>query len=504
MARRAQTIFAPKASYKLPDSVNTGGYAAWTRPIEERVLQVLLTNTLSNTFYADKHELLKDARDVYAEILKTNPAFFAKALVFARNNGFMRTQPIFGLVLLSSADRYLFKKVFDSVILTPNDLFDFMTILSSERKGQGGRAVKTTVAKWLDKNFNAESKNAEYWTIKYGSGSKEGYSLKDVIKTVHPKGVNPNLAWYLLGKDGSDAEAQFTKIAAFEKLKKATTDADKVEAIKTGKLPHEVASTFAGTSATVWQSILESMPTFALLRNLNTLDRMSLLDKNKKLINSILTNPENIKKAKILPFRFYDAYNAVNSSWVKDTLRMSIENSIANIPEIKGDSAILLDTSGSMVNFITTASLFALACLKRANGGIFYTFDTSAHKKTFSLVNSILSQAERIHASGGTNIASPVKQLTADRNKVDNIIIVTDEQQNSGSHLWSAVMNYRNRVNRNVNVFVIDVSPYKASAVPPDDKVYLIYGWGDQVLNYISNVTNGLDTQVKAVDSMAL
>ena len=504
MARRASTIFAPKASYVPPDSVNTGGYAAWTRPLEEQTLQVLLTNTLSNTFYADKHELLKDARTVYAQVLKTNPLFFAKALVFARNNGFMRTQPIFGLVLLSSVDRYLFKKVFDNVILTPNDLFDFMTILSSERKGQGGRAVKNTVAKWLEKNFSADSKNAEYWAIKYGSESKEGYSLKDVLKTTHPKGVNPNLAWYLLGKDGSDAEAQFTKIAAFEKLKKAKTDLEKVEAIKTGRLPHEVASTFAGTSATVWQSILESMPTFALLRNLNTLDRMGLVDKNKTLIKNILTNPDNIKKAKILPFRFYDAYNAVSSSWVKDILRLSIENSVANIPEFKGDSAILLDTSGSMIGFIKTASLFAFACLKRSNGGTFYTFDTSAHKKTYSLVDSILTQAENVVASGGTAISEPVKRLMETRNKVDNIIIVTDEQQNSGSHLWSTIMDYRNKVNRNVKVFVIDVSPYKSSAVPPDDKVFLIYGWGDQVLNYISNVTNGLDTQVAAVNNMAM
>lgn len=52
MARRASTIFAPKASYNPPDSVNTGGYPAWTRDLEERVLQVLLTNTLGNTFYA--------------------------------------------------------------------------------------------------------------------------------------------------------------------------------------------------------------------------------------------------------------------------------------------------------------------------------------------------------------------------------------------------------------------------------------------------------------------
>lgn len=504
MARRAQTIFAPKASYNPPDSVNTGGYPAWTRTLEERVLQVLLTNTLGNTFYADKHELLKEAREVYVEVLKTNPTFFAKALAFARNNGFMRTQPIFGLVLLAGENRSLFKQVFDRVILTPNDLFDFMTILGSERKGQGGRAVKTTVSKWLAANFSAESKNAEYWAIKYGSGSKEGYSLKDVMKTVHPSGMNANLAWYLLGKENSDATAQFSKISWFEKLKAAKTDEDKVEAIKNGKLPHEVASTFAGTSAKVWQAILDSMPTFALLRNLNTLDRIGILDNNKVTIKKILTHPDNIKKAKILPFRFYDAFNAVKSDWVKDTLRQSIENSVASLPELKGESAIMLDTSGSMQEFIKTASLFAFACLKKANGGIFYTFNTTATKKSYSLVDSILSQAEKMVASGGTNISDAVIKITAMRNKVDNIIIITDEQQNTGSTLWGAIMTYRQNINRDVKVFVIDVSPYKSSMAPLDKNVFLIYGWGDQVINYISSVTNGLGTQVTAVNNTVL
>jgi 60 kDa SS-A/Ro ribonucleoprotein len=504
MARRASTIFAPKASYNPPDSVNTGGYPAWTRDLEERVLQVLLTNTLGNTFYADKHELLKEAREVYAEALKVNPVFFAKALAFARNNGFMRTQPIFGLVLLAGSDRTLFKQVFDKVILTPNDLFDFMTILGSERKGQGGRAVKTTVSKWLAANFSADSKNAEYWAIKYGSGSKEGYSLKDVIKTVHPTGMNANLVWYLLGKDNSDATAQFSKIANFERLKIAKTDEEKIEAIKNGKLPHEVASTFAGQSAKVWQSILGSMPTFALLRNLNTLDRMGILDKNKETINKTLTDPANVKKAKILPFRFYDAFNAVKSDWVKDTLRKSIENSVESLPEIKGSSAIMLDTSGSMAEFIKTASLFAFACLKKANGGTFYTFNTVASRQSYSLVDSILSQAENMYASGGTDIAKPVMMMTTVNNKVDNIIIVTDEQQNTGSTLWSAITQYRQKVNRDVKVFVIDVSPYKASMAPVDKNVFLIYGWGDQVINYISSVTNGLGSQITAVNNTTL
>lgn len=175
---RAKQLF----SVKLSDITNREGYPAYTRPIEEQYVQTLLTNTLGNTFYADNNTLLNESNKLHDKMLEENPEFAAKALVFARNKGLMRLQPIFGLAKLSSVSTELFLKVFSQVILIPFDLQDFMVILKSQGRGQGGRAIKRQIAQFL----NTVS---EYWAIKY-NGRGRGYSLGDIVKTIHPKPIN--------------------------------------------------------------------------------------------------------------------------------------------------------------------------------------------------------------------------------------------------------------------------------------------------------------------------
>lgn len=50
---------------------------------------------------------------------------------------------------------------------------------------------------------------------------------------------------------------------------------------------------------------------------------------------------------------------------------------------------------------------------------------------------------------------------------------------------------------------LINVSPYRDYSVPADEKdVYVIGGWSEQVLNYISMITNGLENQVEQIKKM--
>ena len=46
--------------------------------------------------------------------------------------------------------------------------------------------------------------------------------------------------------------------------------------------------------------------------------------------------------------------------------------------------------------------------------------------------DSVLTQAQRITARGGTDTALPMQQLLHERHAVDNIVLITDEQQNLG------------------------------------------------------------------------
>jgi 60 kDa SS-A/Ro ribonucleoprotein len=436
-------------------------------------------------------------------MLAKDQDFYAKALIFARNEGYMRTQPILGLVKLAEVNAGYFEKIFEKVILTPKDLSDFTTMLSSQRKGQGGRTVKRVAGKWLVNKLN------EYWIVKYGAEKGDGgYSLKDMLRVFHPKGLKEGFARYILGKtefEGIPMDmSDMKQIAAFEGLKGAKTVEEKVKFIKEGNLPHEVASTFAGKDAKVWGAI--SFPMFALLRNLATLERNGAIDLFKEQIQRNFADPIYVKKSKILPFRFIKAGEKVQNAWVKDALRDAIENSVANLPDFKGSSTILLDVSGSMSSFLPQAALFAVSASKKANESKIYLFDTSVHEFPVSMRDSILTQAEKIRVMGGTNIGNAIAHLTRNKIKRDNVILITDEQQNAGSPAFAQIETYLKNINRDVNFFIIDVSPYRSAMTPPemDKNTFYIYGWSDQVLSFIANVSRGFGGQVATVKNLEM
>jgi len=483
-----------------PDTTNREGFPAYTRSLEEQLLQILMTNTLSNIFYATSEELLQETLEVHERALKKDPEFFAKALVYARNEGFMRLQPIVGLAKLAGERTDLFKRVFNRVILIPSDLQDFFTILDGLGRGQGGQAIKKTVAKWLNEELS------EYWTIKYGSKSRgRGFSLGDIVRVVHPKpagGKQSSLFAYLRG--GNWNERLLPQVAVYEKFKRTNTE-EKAKLIREGRLPHEVVTGVGDLDKDCWRALVPQLPALALLRNLNTLSRHGVLDEARDLITSKLTNEAVLRSAKIFPFQFLKAFQVIDSPWVRDVLRQSVEITAKNLPSIEGKTAIFLDISGSMDgDFILIGAVFAFSLFKKTNGNAeFWLFNTTVYEVQPSLVDSILSQAERIRAYGGTNTGAPIELLTEKRFFADNIIMITDEQQNEGNPFYRGLTRYRSRVNKDAKCFIIDVSPYRNAVTPPSDALtWYVYGWSDRVLHFIAFANQGFGGIIEKVQEI--
>jgi 60 kDa SS-A/Ro ribonucleoprotein len=489
----------------LAPSQNREGYPAWEDSLEQQFLQTLLTNTFGKTFYVSQKEVVKEASALHDKMAQDDPEFMAKAIVYARNKGYMRSQPIYGLAKLVSYKgesseverrRQLAVDIFGDVIQTPNDLYDFITLSASLGCQLSGRRIKTLINNWLS------SRMTEYWAIKYGSAGHQGMSLRKVLRHFHPK--HTELFRYLRAKRGG-FETNLDKlpqIRAFEALKVAQTEDEKVNAISEGRLPHEVATSFAGSSKAVWGAIVPQLPIFALVRNLATLERHDILDNHRALIESKLTNPEIIAKSKMLPFRFLTAAEKVSSSWATDALREALELSFVNVPTIEGRTAVFLDISVSMQNdFLKVASLFAISILKQTNlNGRLITFNTRAKDIKVSARDSILTQASRIQSDGGTDVSAPMKLLHAQNDKVDTIVLISDEQQNTGTPFYDELLRYRKAVNPKVKTFLINISPYRNAIVnPKDPQVFYIFGWSDQVLNFLSLASQGWKSMSDAI-----
>lgn len=560
---------------------NEDGYPAFTLPLEEQYLQMLMTNVIGNTFYASANRLADESMNLHRKMLNYDPVFMAKAIVYARNYGYMRLQPTIGLAYLTLLkDLNLFRRIFRSVIKTPKDLKDFVTFLPNIRKGRGlSSKIKAVTGDYLNDM-------SEYHAIKYSGTADEAivcnrcgnkmpagkkhitrcwkcnssdigiqtyWGMRDILRVVRPKPISlkqSNTFKYIVR--GKDCDlSQLPQIRCLEQLKHITQKYRKgdisskayfdaaVSLIEEGRLPQEVITGTIELTKDMWAYVMKQMPIFALLRNLNTLDKNGIFNNDEyvRYVERRLTDRKAISKSMLWPNRVATAYRMYNGNpRIKDALRDMADLTFDNLPTIPGDTEVFIDISGSMNGKEKEhGAILGLAAVKSSDNAEVLCFGSQLWYPDISLRDSLLTNVDRVTSmhGGGTDIGNCIDHLLGEcasqkrslfgymggyhhsvpksirRNgnakKVDNIIIFTDEQQNSGSPVLAKFRSYRNRVNKDAKLFIVDVSPYGAHIAPKyEENVHFIFGWSDDVLRYINFVCNGLSGQTDHVAKMEI
>ena len=138
--RRTRPYKVWKSIGKLkPDKENKEGFPAYSGTPEMDVVNVLMTGSTANSFYAKAVVKVQDIVNVLESY--HNPEFLAKATVYAREKGYVREIPIASTVVLSKKDLGLFKKIVHRVCRNPHDWQTFIDICRSKAIREGiGRA----------------------------------------------------------------------------------------------------------------------------------------------------------------------------------------------------------------------------------------------------------------------------------------------------------------------------------------------------------------------------
>jgi 60 kDa SS-A/Ro ribonucleoprotein len=518
---------------------NHEGAPAYLRSLREQTVQVLATGTFGDTFYASGKDLAAEAMEVLLRARTECPEFLARALVWAREKGFMRTLPVTGLAILSGgrgATKALFETAFPRVIRTPDDLRAFTALCVAGtipgRKGLGGVAVAA-----VRKQMNTLG---EYHAVKYGSAASREITLRDVLRLSHPHPTDAALSerfgWLVGGvrRLGQDP-ALNPRIRAFEALKRATTEDAQIAFIREGGLPYEaVVPALRAMTPRIWAELLRQAPYMNLLRNLVTFTRHGVFQEeaNVKYAVGRLTDQRAVEGSKVFPFRFLNAwkrYVATNGfdSRIADALREALERSFVNLPSF-GDRTVAIgtDVSGSMTtepvsaknpsHCIEIAGVFTGAILRRVQGrAIPLPFDTEVYPDCgLSARDEILTTADKIagFGGGGTAIGSPIEHLLRRKTKVDCFIGITDNVDWAHGDRYSCSegflglwRRYRSEVSPGARAYLVTIAPYREVVAPSGEKgVRFIYGWSDAVLKFIAQDLNSGASQVSEIESMNL
>lgn len=519
--------------------VNKDGFPAHKVSLKENYVQMVMTNTIGDTYYMNQKELLNQSMDLHREMLNFSPSFMAKTAIYGRNNSMMRLQPIIATVFLSTKqNKKYFVTAFNEVIKTPGDLVDFITVLRTIRTGRGlGRAVKRQINNYLNKMD-------QYRALKYGGGNgKNKWTLKDIIRACHPIPENDTQGMIFDYLTNGTLYKPLDQVLSLEALKRLDPTAPEytlqvTTLIERGKLPYEIVTGIVQPNMEIWEYLMRQMPIFALVRNLNTLDRAGIFTNKENIdyVISKLTNVEIIRNSRILPFRFVTAMdNFTGPIQLSKALEKALDISLDNMKMIPGDTAWFLDESGSMSgDFVKIGAILGIAGLKKSENSMFFGFGNElkyprvdTHKSVMDgyravmdvfgggtsidvTINYLLGKgSERVDrgfwSGGGYHSGFPISLKKTTPTKVDNIVIITDEQQNSGKPVIKKFREYRKTVNKDAKLFIIDISPYSSRiANDREPGVTFIYGWSDSVLDVLQYSIEGNSKHVDIIDSIEL
>lgn len=482
------------------NAVNEAGGAAYTFGPKHALAQLALTGTLHRTYYASAEAQFAA---VMGAALAVEPAYLARAAIYAREHGYMKDLPAMLVAVLVELDGDLGAKVFERVIDNGKMLRNYVQIVRSGalgRKSLGSRP-KRLVRRWL-----AQRSGDQLFRASVGNDP----SLADVIKMVHPKPETEEhsalFAW-LVGKD-----------CDVSKLPPLVQEFLAYKADPSGKppaVPFEMLTALPLTTAQ-WTKIAEDAPWQMTRMNLNTFRRHGVFA-SPRMVTKVaerLADEPQVRKARVFPYQLLMASRAgAHEPEVKRALTRALEIATTNIPRLEGRAVVAVDVSGSMrspitghregattaVRCVDVAGLVAACVLRKNPSATILPFEHRVVSVNLSASYGVQQNADRLAAvgGGGTNCAAPL-QILADRNeRVDVVWMISDNEswvQSTRHGNASAMMTAWERIrqrNPHAKLVLLDIQPNTTTQGYDRPDVLNIGGFSDRVFDIVADFVSG-------------
>jgi hypothetical protein len=228
-----------------------------------------------------------------------------------------------------------------------------------------------------------------------------------------------------------------------------------------------------------WEAIIPHMGVFAMARNLRNFDQAGVSDKVAKQIMRKFEDAELVAKAGIFPYQWLSAYeNAPSVRW-SYPLDQALNAAVRCVPELDGDTEILVDTSASMVRAqysamskmapVKNAAIFGAALALRNPRARLLGFASGVFEHKVppgeSLVKVVTAFTNRVGEVGhGTDIVNSVRKAL--RAGTRRVFVISDMQTQDGS----AGYGLGDVVPSNVALYGVNLGGYRPTVVPAGDK----------------------------------
>jgi hypothetical protein len=421
----------------------------------EQDLRLGILNTLLTT----PHRRLDAIWPIHQDMVERDPRFYVRLAAWYHDHGDVRDHKEMFIVCLVLSDFEGHRDVGLALLrqLPPYQVvrvLDFIHGRKTTRKEavedfglfrNPPRALKTEITRYL----REREADPEWFDSSVLVARK---ALKRLYALLHVKPAER--VQKILFEEDPPADS---RLFALKELAKAATPAEQAQAIIAHRIPYRVAATVVRQlTPTVLLALIERMSPQELINNLGALQRRGALDNPdlKALVG------QKLEEAKTGPrVSAFKAEEAVKAAALSDDVKRKLEEVADTQVKAKGrisrPTALLIDKSGSVEVAIELGkrigAMISAVCEKEL---FVYAFDTVAYP--IERAGGDLAAWEKalrgIKAGGGTSCGVALEYLTRKRQYVEQLIVVTDEQENTAPLFVDSLRKYREAVKADPNV----------------------------------------------------
>ncbi len=456
----------PITTTAAPTAVTHEGGAAYTRDTKSELFMLAVVNMVGeDTFYESAGQ--RDAR--YAHLVRQvaveDPVWMVRFLRWLRAGANMRSASLVGAAEFVHArlaagvasvpayevpgeatDRGVERAAIDVVCQRPDEPGELLAYWMSTH----GRAVPMPVKRGLADA--ARRLYTEYGLLKYDTAA-HGVRFADVIDLTHPRPGTPaqgDLFRHALDRrhnraDGIPETLPMVRRNALLRSEGEPGDWLNPQVLREAGMTWEDALSAAGSrvdKARLWEALITTMGIMALARNLRNFDQAGVPDRVVEHVIARFTDPAQVAKSRMFPFRWLSAYEAAPSLRWGHALDQALQHSLTALPAFPGRTLVLVDTSGSMTSLgysarskvtpLKAAAIFGVALAAKGENIDLVGFanGTRPFRHPVPAGASVIREVERfVRRAGedghGTAIAASLRATYAGH---DRVVIVSDMQ----------------------------------------------------------------------------
>jgi hypothetical protein len=413
----------------------------------ERDLRLEMLNSLLTT----PHRQLEQVAEVHGEMLQRDPLFYGHLAVWYQRSGDVRDhkEVFVGHLLTSDLPEHRdagFVLVQEFPPYQVARVVDFM----KQRRGKVTRCARTAVTNYL----REREKNPLFFDR---AALRARKAMKHLYASLHIK-PGPR-AEAVLFKDTPPADSLAFVLKG---LAKAETPAEQARLILEHSVPYTVAvGAVKKLTPTVLVALIDAMSPQEVINNLGSLKQRGALAhaEVKALIDTKLEQAKSDTRVSAFKARVAADVAELDPETAARLERITDEQ-VKKRGRITKPTALLVDKSGSMENAIEVGKRIAALISGIAEASLVVSaFDTMPYP--VQARGRDLSDWERafrhIKAGGGTSIGCPLEAMRLKKQVVEQIIIVTDEGENTAPYFADVYEAYRRDLNVAPNVVIVKV-----------------------------------------------